>query len=361
MLEPKDKMVAKMKSIYQVIIFIICITSFSTDIFAQVKYGTTAASFLEIGVGSAGVGMGSAYTAIAEDVSAIYWNPAKVASLKRFETMFVHQPWLVGISYKFMGAVLPIQNIGAIGLGITVVNSGDMEETTMDYQEGTGAYFNTTDMAISLTFARQITNRFSFGFSGKYISQRISTMEASALALDFGVHVVTPFFERSGSNISGIQIGMSITNYGQKMRLVGDDTFMAIDQDLLNSGNNDKIPADIRMEEYNLPVTFRIGLAYDMLKTENHRLTLATDAVHPNNYYEVVNTGAQYKVSIGTKFEFDFRGGYKALFAEDSVDGLSLGFGVKLKYSGFNLGVDYSYSEMGVLGNINTYTVSIGL
>jgi len=354
-------MVTKMKNIYPVIIFIIGITSFSTDVFAQFKYGTTAASFLEIGVGSSAVGMGSAYTAVAEDVSALYWNPAKIASLQNFETMFVHQPWLVGISYNFMGAVFPIQGIGTVGLGITVLNSGDIEETTMDYQEGTGAYFTATDMAISLTFARQITNSFSFGFSGKYISQRISTMEASALALDFGVYVITPFFERSGSNISGLQIGMAITNYGQKMRLEGDDTFMAVDQDPLNSGNNDKIPADIRMGEYNLPISFKIGLAYDLLKTENHRLTLASDAVHPNNYYEFVNVGAQYQISMWNNFELYFRGGYKTLFAEESVDGLSLGFEMKFNYQGTVLGIGYAYSEMGVFGNINTYTVSIGL
>ena len=336
-------MVTKMKKNYKTLFFILCLVSLSTSLHGQFKYGTTAASFLEMGVGSAAIGMGDAYTAIAEDVSALYWNPAKIASIDNFETMFMHQPWLVGINYNFMGAVLPIEGVGAVGLGITVLNSGDMEETTMDYQDGTGSFFSATDLSIALTFARQLTSNFSFGFTGKYITQRISTMEASALAVDFGVYIVTPFFERE--NVKGIQIGMSITNYGQKMRLVGDDTFMAIDQDLLNSGNNDKIPADIRMEEYNLPVTFRIGLAYDILKTENHRLIIATDAVHPNNYYEVVNTGAQYKVSVGTKFEFAFRGGYKALFAEESVDGLSLGFGMKLKYQGFNLGIDYSYSD----------------
>ncbi len=325
-----------------------------------VKMGTTAAGFLEIGVGSAAVGMGDAYATMAEDLSAIYWNPAKVAHLEDFEAMFMHQPWIAGINFNFMAGSIPISGVGVMGIGITMLNSGDIEETTLDYQDGTGSYYDASSMAVSFVFARKMTPNFTVGFGGKYISERISTMKASALAIDLGVHVVTPFFERPESNVQGIQIGMCISNYGSKMKLEGNDSFIAVDPLPDEGGNNDLLEADYRMREYNLPTTFRVGLAYDIFNTDNNRLTIATDAVHPNNNYEYLNTGMQYRLSLWKNLEVKLRGGYKTLFLIDSVQGLSLGFGLKLGVIGDGgIRIDYGFSDMGDLGKINSYTVSM--
>jgi len=325
-----------------------------------VKIGTTAASFLEIGVGSAAVGMGSAYTTVCEDLSAIYWNPSKLAHLRNIEAMFMHQPWLADINFNFIASALPLPGIGVIGVGITMLNSGDIEETTMDFQEGTGSYFNTSDIAVSLCFARELTDHFSFGFGGKYIMQRIATMQASTLALDMGVHVITPFFARPESNVQGLQIGMCISNYGGKMRLNGDDTYIAVDPDLLNSGNNDLIEADYRMQEYNLPAVFRVGVAYDLFNTSQNRITLAADALHPNNNYEYINAGVQYQLSAVRGLILKFRAGYKTLFLEDSIQGIALGFGFQYKLNnGGGIRFDYAYSDMNELSKVNSYTFSL--
>lgn len=344
------------------IILLLLIAFAGQSLLAQtpVKMGTTAANFLEIGVGSAAVGMGSAYTTIAEDVSAIYWNPAKIAWLQNSEVMFMHQPWLVGINFNYLGFALPLQNVGVLGLGLSMLNSGEIEETTLDYQDGTGATYDATSMAFSLSFARDLTSYFSFGFSGKYIRERVATMAASALAVDLGVYVVTPFFQRPESKIQGIQIGMCISNYGGKMRLAGNDTYIAHDADPDHSGDNDKIDAHYSMGEYNLPTSFRVGLAYDLMNSKTHRITLATDAYHPNNNYEYVNAGVQYRISLWESLELKLRGGYKTLFLKDSVQGLSLGFGMRLKSSATGtLRLDYGYSDMGELGKVNSYTLSL--
>jgi len=347
----------KLKILFLAIFVIGFHQGFAKD--TPVKMGTTAASFLEIGVGSAAVGMGSAYTTLAEDLSAIYWNPAKLASIQNIQTMFMYQPWLVDINFNFIGAALPLPGMGVLGLGITMLNSGDIEETTLDYQEGTGSFYNASDIAVSLCFARALTDNFSVGFAGKYIMQRISTMKASALALDMGVHVVTPFFERPGSNIKGLQIGMCIANYGGKMRMSGDDTFIAVDPDPENSGNNDIIEADYRMQRYNLPVVFRVGVAYDLVNSARNRLTLAADALHPNNNYEYINTGMQYRLSV-KDVAIQFRGGYKTLFLDNSTQGLALGFGMNFHLrGGSGLRFDYAYSDMNELGKVSNYTLSI--
>ena len=348
---------SKQKLLFFTILVIGYHQGFAKD--TPVKMGTTAASFLEIGVGSAAVGMGGAYTTLAEDLSAIYWNPAKLSSIENIEAMFMYQPWLVDINFNFIGTAIPLPNLGVLGLGITMLNSGDIEETTLDYQEGTGSFYNASDIAVSFCFARSLTDNFSIGFAGKYITQRIATMKASALALDMGVHVVTPFFERPGSNIKGLQIGMCIANYGGKMRMSGDDTFIAVDPDLENSGNNNIIEADYRMQRYNLPSVFRVGLAYDLINSNSNRLTLAADALHPNNNYEYINTGMQYRLSVKS-VDLKFRGGYKTLFLDNSTQGLALGFGMNFQlFGGSGLRFDYAYSDMSELGKVNNYTFSI--
>ena len=70
------------------------------------RYGTTAANFLEIGVGSRATSMGDAYVAVANDVSSIYWNPAGLASVSNSSALFMVQPWLVEIDMLFAGGCL---------------------------------------------------------------------------------------------------------------------------------------------------------------------------------------------------------------------------------------------------------------
>lgn len=341
-------------------VFVFLLLMQISNLYSQpVKVGTTAASFLEIGVGGAGLAMGGAYTALAEDVSALYWNSARIAYLENIEAMFMYQPWIAGIKFNYGGVVLPVDGIGVFGASMTSLTSGDIEETTMLYQEGTGVMFNTADIALQLSYARKVTDFFSFGFTGKYITQRISTMNASAFAVDLGVYVVTPFFEREDSDIDGLQIGMSISNYGSKMKLEGDDSFIGVDPEPNNSGNNDNIPADYRMGEYNLPVTFRIGLAYDLFKSDLHRFTLTSDAVHPNNFAEYVNVGAQYQLTLWDSFRLDLRGGYKTLFVSDNTQGLTLGVGILVDISATKFKFDYAFNQMSDLGNTNNFTISM--
>ncbi|MBN1348302.1 PorV/PorQ family protein [candidate division KSB1 bacterium] len=351
------------KPVFKIVIALLIFSFAQSDAISKdkpVKMGTTAASFLEIGVGSAAVGMGSAYTTMCEDLSAIYWNPSKLAHIRQIEGMFMHQPWLVDINFSFLGGALPLPGIGVVGLGVTMLNSGDIEETTLDFQDGTGSYYDCSDIALSLCFAREMTDNFSVGFAGKYITQRISTMKASALAIDMGVYVVTPFFARPDGNVKGMQIGMCISNYGGKMRMLGDDTYIAVDPDLNNGGNNELIEADYRTQAYNLPSVFRVGIAYDFFNTTHNRVTFAADALHPNNNYEYINTGLQYQLSMWDGLVLKLRGGYKTLFLEDSMQGLALGFGLKYRLRGMaGFRFDYAFSDMNELGKVSSYTLSL--
>jgi hypothetical protein len=106
-------------------------TVFTTAVsMAQTKVGTTAAPFLGIGMGARAVAMGGAYTAISDDIYALYWNPAGVSQGTRIQTGFTHTEWLVGTQINWAGAIIPAGSFGSFGVSVTVLNYGTMEITT---------------------------------------------------------------------------------------------------------------------------------------------------------------------------------------------------------------------------------------
>jgi opacity protein-like surface antigen len=340
------------------VLILLAFTAFAG--FAQKPYrvGTTAANFLEIGYGSAGNAMGDAFVSVANDLSALYWNPAGLAYMKQNEASFAYQPWLVNINTSFAGVGMVVPQLGTFALGLIQVGYGDMEVTTMEMQNGTGEVFNASDVAVSLGYARKLAQWFSFGASAKYISSKIWHSNASAMAIDLGVLVNTEFFSMSGKREDGMTIGMSISNYGTKMKYDGLDLLHPIDILPYEQGNYRDVPGKFSLEAWELPLIFRIGFSVHPLVLNNHRLTLAVDALHPNNNMESVNIGAQYKLTIPAAGDFYLRGGYKALFMENSEFGLALGAGMTMRLL-HNMGLkfEYAYRGIGILGKTHAYTI----
>ena len=114
------------------------------------KRGTTAAAFLAIPQGARALGMAGAFVATANDVSAMYWNPAGIADLHGFNFAFDHTYWIADIKYEYLGASLNVGSFGTLGLNVTASNIGDMKVTTIDQQDGTGEIFGVTDVAVGL-------------------------------------------------------------------------------------------------------------------------------------------------------------------------------------------------------------------
>lgn len=335
---------------------------FLSCIYSQKPYrvGTTTANFLEIGMGSAGIAMGDAHVSSVQDLSAIYWNPAGLALMDKNEAFFMHQPWVADVSNFFAGVGFNIPIIGTVALGVTGVDYGETEVTTMEYQNGTGEKYSAQDMAISLSYGRSLTDWFAFGATLKYITSKIWHSEASAFAMDLGVIVNTHFFSVTGKREDGLRIGMSISNYGSRMQYDGDDLLFPYDQEEDALGSYERVQGKYKTAEWELPLMFRVGISVDPIVTNNQRLTLSVDALHPNNMSEHLNVGAQYQFNVAGTGSFYLRGGYKALFLDNSEYGATFGGGVKI-WSTPNLGFkfDYSYHSIGVLGNINSFSVGM--
>lgn len=323
------------------------------------RVGTTSANFLEMGIGSAANAMGEAYASRARDLSSVYWNPAGLAYLGRSEALCMYHPWIAGIDVSFAGVALVAPRLGTFGLSITNMNYGRTEVTTLMMQEGTGETFAANEYAVSLSYGRRLADWFAFGASGKYIASNIWHLGASAMAVDLGVIVNTSFFSFSGKREDGMSIGMSISNYGTKLAYDGMDLLRPIDIAPDQNGNYKDVEGQYRVQGWDLPLIFRVGLSITPIATKSQRLVLAIDALHPNNNSESLNLGAEYAYRLQGIGRFFLRCGYRGLYLDETEYGMTLGGGVDLHLMHNKaLRFDYAFKDVGLLGNTSTYTIA---
>jgi len=326
----------------------------------QHRIGTTTANFLEIGIGGAGSAMGEAYVSVANDLTALYWNPAGLAYLERNEFMVVHQPWIVDMSSAFVAAGVVLPRIGTLALGVNYMGYGEMDVTNLDFPEGNGEKFSPSDFAFSLAYSRRLAQWFAFGAAAKFVKSQIWHSNASALAVDLGVIVNTEFFSPSTDYGDGMKIAMSISNYGSRMRYDGMDLMNPIDINLSTQGNFAESPGRFYLNSWELPLIFRVGLSVMPLKTSSHKLTVAVDALHPNNNAESINVGGEYGFTLAGFGEFYLRSGYKALFMPNSEYGPTFGGGILMWVTRTSaIKLNYAFKSMGILGNTHCYGLGL--
>ena len=315
------------------------------------KSGTSAATFLEIQVGATAVAMGGAYVSRANDATGLYWNPAGVTQLTRNELILAHTVWIADTRFDYAAFVLPLGGAaGTLGLSLTSLSMDDMMVRTVEMPEGTGEFFSAGDLAVGVSYARQLTDQFSIGFTAKYIQESIWHETARAVAADFGTSFKTDL-------LGGMVIGASLTNFGTSMQLSGRDTRQFIRVDPTIQGSNDRIPFNIELDSWSLPLSFQLGLSTDVTRSADYRWTVAADATHPSDNNESVNLGTEFSYQE----HFFIRGGYHALWLDESEGGLSLGAGIALPTS-FNAGsvnVDYAFRDMGRLSGIHVFSLGI--
>ena len=334
---------------------------FSTGFSQEVtKTGTTAAKFLSIGIGPRANAMGGAFTSLANDASAMYWNPAGIALLDRYEGIFTYTKLFADINLNFFGIAMPLDKFGSVGLSVTAINLiNDLAVTTEDYPEGTGETFSAGSYAFGLSYARQVTENFLVGITVKYIREDIANSSASGVSFDMGTIFTTPFW--------GVRFSSSITNYGTKMQMTGDDLLIRFDSDPNSSGNNETVDAYYSTDEFELPLRLQAGISKDINFMDEQRFTVAVDAIFPNDNNQYLNIGGE--VSFLNDL-VAFRAGYKNLFLseseingqsyENSQEGLTLGAGVNynsLEYLGVS--VDYAFQEFNYLGDTHSFGVRL--
>ena len=335
----------------KIIILFIIITFHSAGFAGDFsKVGTAAAQFLKIGVGARAMGLGGSFTALANDVSTLYWNPAGITNINGFSLAVTHTEWFAEISHDFVGVVYPLSSSDAIALNVVALNTGEQEVTTVTQPEGTGIYYDVSDLAIGLSYARTLTDRFSVGLTVKYIQQNLYNESANAFAIDIGTFLRTGFHD--------LIIAMNMSNFGGSMQLEGRDLITITDVNNQVSGNYNP-DARLKTEPWPLPLIFRVGVSMNLvggddpiIASEQNRFTLAIDGVHPNDNTEKINVGSEYSWNETVFARIGYRINY-------DVEKWTFGAGFKMKIGGQGVGFDYALIDFNDLGKISQFSLEL--
>ncbi len=314
----------------------------------QDKVGTSAAPFLGINIGAAATAMGGAYVSMANDASALYWNPGAISRLGKTQVNFAHTSWFVGTQYNWAGLVMNLNGGNAVGVNLGILDYGDEEVTTVHDPDGTGERWSAQDLYAAVSYARSLTDRFSIGGSVKIIQQKIYHESATGYALDVGLLYITRF--------NGMRLGMSITNFGTDMRMEGKDLVHPYDQDPSHLGNNSTIGSELRTASWPLPLFYRVGASMNIFKAGESALLIATDAMIPSDNSTILNVGGEFNWNQ----IFFLRAGYKSLMRPDTEEGLTAGLGIKYFFPSLGqVSFEYAYNDYGILQQIHTYGIGI--
>ncbi len=164
--------------------------------------GQSGLTFLKLGVGGRALGMGEAYTAVAGDPSAMYYNPAGIAFNQSSSLMLMHKAWIQGVSTEYISAQTKISHLG-FGVSVNATSVDDIQLREIPGPPiGT---FSAKNAAIGLSAAYAIDSAWSLGLTGKFLYEKILIDEASGFGLDLGSVYRTPW---------DISVGFSLSNLG---------------------------------------------------------------------------------------------------------------------------------------------------
>jgi hypothetical protein len=283
---------------------------------ASSKVGTSGAQFLKIGVGGRATAMGGVYTGVADDVSAIYWNPGGLGGLKSKEVIYTYNKWFQDITHQFVGGAVPT-SVGVFGLGITMLGMDDLEKRTADVETAEGT-FKAQDMAIAVSYGKAINESLMLGGSLKMLSSKIDDESASGMAVDLGALMKT--------GVQGLNVGFAVTNLGGTYKFIeeGDP----------------------------LPMTIKLGAGYKIL---NDALTLAADVIYPNDNDILLGGGMEYALKFTGGGAIALRTGYKTGVDTGGLSGLGAGLGISYKMFAF----DFAWTPYGDLGDAMRGSLSL--
>ncbi len=313
------------------------------------KVGTGVAQFLKLGAGGRGTALGDAYSAMTEDVYAMYWNPAGIRKLNRMAVGVSQTELFADIRYNYFGFVKPFGGVQSIGLSVIYIGSGDIERTTIAEPEGTGEFFDTSHMSWGITYARSLTERFDLGITVKYVTERLYREKASTLAFDIG--------SQFNTGIYGMRIGMVLSNFGGKMKFDGPDLNTDIDNDI--TGISHSSGGRLKTEEWPIPLIFKLGVMIDIIGEDSHfvkdqknRLTVNLEGNDPVDHLLRYNYGLEYEWNRAVALRLGYKENY------DEAD-LTAGMGLNLAIIGINARIDYAYNDYGLLGDVHNYSIEL--
>jgi long-subunit fatty acid transport protein len=299
------------------------------------RAGTSSGSFLKIGIGARAAGLGEAYVAIANDPTAVYWNPAGLASIQRQEVALSHIRWPADINYEHVAYVVPSRRFGGSFAFQFGVLSTTIDETDEFNPFGTGRSFTYSDAVAGVAYARRWTDKLLVGAGVKLVHEDLGSQvggpTTSAVLVDLG----SIYYLGYGS----VRIAVALTNFGPELTPSGHYV--------------SPVTGEVRRYDgFDPPIVFRYGIAFEPIETAQQRVTTTLEIAQPADNAQRVKSGIEW----AWQRRLALRGGYD--FNADVLK-LSAGAGLYLKLGQTESTLDYAYSDAGDLGAVNR--LSLGL
>jgi len=330
----------------------------ATAQFVNAKYG---GDFLSIGAGARALGMGSAYVAVADEVTAAYWNPAGLNGITNYQGSYMHSERFNGVvSFDYAGFVFPANNRGVLALSIFRQGIDNIKNTLNVYNDANGipdpsqiTTFSATDMAVYLTYANVLNEKLNWGVSAKVVNSHLGSFaDAWGYSLDIGIQKRT----------ADLSWGVNLMDATTLMK------FWSVDQTALaNIGDvfGDDIPQG--QNERVLP-TLKAGVA-KQFRLPNLVVTTAADmdVRFDGRKAFYLNTGdISYEPNIGAEFSYKELVHVRAGLTQFSTDTLSSKLYVNPTIgAGITIGmvqVDYGFSRSPFdLGNTHRVSLMVNL
>lgn len=325
-----------MKYLVTIILIVFSFSEIKPQLFPVLggqRAGISTVQFLKIGVGSRATAMGDAFVAIANDVSALYWNPAGLSQFSENQVMFSHNQWVVDINHDFVGAVYHLDDANTFGVSLTSLSMDEMKVTTEYAPFGTGEYFGFSDFGLAVSYSRKMTEQFSFGGTIRYIEETLDVLKMRGVMIDLGTYYWT--------GLGSTRFAVAVTNFGNDL---------APDGEVVLVGNRTKS----NWQSFSPPTMFRIGFAVEPYEDDEHKFTTSIQLNHPNDNSENLSLGLEY---VWNKMFFA-RGGYKVNVEEQNY---SFGAGVNVPISIANVSVDYAFANFSRLGSAHRFSITLSL
>ncbi|MFH1070281.1 MAG: PorV/PorQ family protein [Candidatus Glassbacteria bacterium] len=350
--------------------------------------GVRAAEFLLIPIGARAIGMGSAYSSVADDISSIWWNPAGLGFLQQRELMVTVVDYTMDLTYSYGAFAAPVGNGNIVVGGFAgYLDIPDMEITTVSSPDGTGDVFAAYDFQMGGSVAYNLSDRFVAGINLKYVHQDVyNNVGGSAFAMDAGAIYHTELADREIKFAFAIQnLGTNITMRGPNLlKEVGPETrggsfpdgYGDFTADPSAFSHRDNRQVYIRTHTYRLPTTVKISMGYNLFTSESANWLAAAELWRNNNIPISYAVGTELTYNFNPVISASLRGGwqiqtdeytqgadqsgYDYLGDDPTLRGLSFGGGFKRVFGGRFVEFSYAYQNKGRLTADNFFSLTFG-